>query len=264
MEQTGNGILGRNIVIAVIGFQIIQAAVYTGVILYFGIWISMNWIFFSISVFFHIILGILLYAFQDMFRIEPSGGKLTRINIANLLTIFRLTSIPTISIFLLLRESYPITPVILVFIILAFITDFIDGMLSRRTNQVTQIGKMLDSISDYSILFVVSLVFLYYTIIPFWFFLLLFIRLAFQTAAIAIIVFRAGIVKPMTSFMGKAAVFATMVLFALEVTKLLNIPYLGNITFVTYFEYLVAVIIAGSLIDKISLLGKVLRANKSA
>ena len=53
---------------------------------------------------------------------------------------------------------------------LVFLTDSFDGQIARRTNQITKIGQMLDSISDYSLLVVISVVYYRNEIVPLWFF----------------------------------------------------------------------------------------------
>ena len=69
-------------------------------------------------------------------------------NTPNKLTLLRVIMIPVFIIFYL----YEITPVsniiaLLVFV-LAFFTDWLDGYLARKTNQVTNFGKIMDPLAD--------------------------------------------------------------------------------------------------------------------
>ena len=69
-------------------------------------------------------------------------------NTPNKLTLLRVIMIPLFIIFYL----YEITPVsnvisVLVFV-LAFFTDWLDGYLARKTNQVTNFGKIMDPLAD--------------------------------------------------------------------------------------------------------------------
>ncbi|MFD2093846.1 CDP-diacylglycerol--glycerol-3-phosphate 3-phosphatidyltransferase [Blastococcus deserti] len=78
----------------------------------------------------------------------PSSAKL--VNLPNALTVLRLAVVPVLAVLLLqddgLRDAdrYWAT---LVFV-LAIITDRYDGMIARRTGQVTEFGKLADPIAD--------------------------------------------------------------------------------------------------------------------
>ncbi|MPQ96345.1 CDP-diacylglycerol--glycerol-3-phosphate 3-phosphatidyltransferase [Modestobacter sp. I12A-02628] len=78
----------------------------------------------------------------------PSTAKL--VNLPNALTTLRVAVVPLFAYLLLVddgtdeRQRYWAT---LVFA-LAIITDRYDGMIARRTNQVTEFGKMADPIAD--------------------------------------------------------------------------------------------------------------------
>jgi CDP-diacylglycerol---glycerol-3-phosphate 3-phosphatidyltransferase len=78
----------------------------------------------------------------------PSSAKL--VNLPNALTVLRLAVVPVFAVLLLQDEGlddagrYWAT---LVFV-LACITDRYDGMIARRTGQVTEFGKLADPIAD--------------------------------------------------------------------------------------------------------------------
>lgn len=95
--------------------------------------------------------------------------------IANKITLSRITLIPVALILLFvpslqtkIRGFFQITIAQLVFLVLfcfASFTDFLDGYLARKRNEVTTFGKFLDPIAD-KILVFTALIFL--PVFPFW------------------------------------------------------------------------------------------------
>lgn len=71
-----------------------------------------------------------------------------KINVPNLLTIIRIFMAPIFLVFLM-AENLP-HHFLWAFIIFvaASITDFVDGNLARKNNQVTNLGKLLDPLAD--------------------------------------------------------------------------------------------------------------------
>lgn len=68
-------------------------------------------------------------------------------NTPNLLSMFRILSLPVIA--LLFYLDHPVAVWINIFIFaLACISDFFDGMIARMTQQTSVLGKFLDSTSD--------------------------------------------------------------------------------------------------------------------
>ena len=69
-------------------------------------------------------------------------------NTPNKLTVFRIVITPIFLVFLLYeRIPHHFLLAFLVFLT-ASITDFIDGRLARKNNQITEIGKIMDPIAD--------------------------------------------------------------------------------------------------------------------
>ena len=68
-------------------------------------------------------------------------------NVANRLTILRVAMIPVFVLFMLWKTPYSDYLAAAVFI-LACITDFFDGYLARKYNQVTTFGKFMDPLAD--------------------------------------------------------------------------------------------------------------------
>lgn len=69
-------------------------------------------------------------------------------NTPNKLTLLRVIMIPIFIIFYL-YEITPISNIIAVLVfVAAFFTDWLDGFLARKTNQVTNFGKIMDPLAD--------------------------------------------------------------------------------------------------------------------
>jgi CDP-diacylglycerol---glycerol-3-phosphate 3-phosphatidyltransferase len=81
-----------------------------------------------------------------MTRSEFSRRNL--IGLPNLLTYFRLATIPVIVLVLIPPASADSLNLAFVLFLVASITDYLDGILARRHNLVTSIGKLLDPLAD--------------------------------------------------------------------------------------------------------------------
>lgn len=71
----------------------------------------------------------------------------TKLNLPNKITLARIFIVPLIVVFLIRPDGWSNTIAGALFI-LASLTDWLDGHLARRRNQVTDLGKMLDPIAD--------------------------------------------------------------------------------------------------------------------
>jgi CDP-diacylglycerol---glycerol-3-phosphate 3-phosphatidyltransferase len=81
-----------------------------------------------------------------MTRTEFSLQNLT--GLPNLLTYFRIATIPAIVVVLTPPASAESLNTAFVLFVIASITDYLDGILARRHNLVTSIGKLLDPLAD--------------------------------------------------------------------------------------------------------------------
>ena len=69
-------------------------------------------------------------------------------NTPNMLTILRVILVPVFMLFML-YEFVPYSQIIgAVIFVLAFFTDWLDGYLARKNNQVTNFGKIMDPLAD--------------------------------------------------------------------------------------------------------------------
>ena len=69
------------------------------------------------------------------------------LNLANILTLFRLALLPLIVVLLFIPASWAASAA-LAFYIVGAITDWLDGYIARKHNMVTAFGTFLDPISD--------------------------------------------------------------------------------------------------------------------
>jgi phosphatidylglycerophosphate synthase len=206
-------------------------------------------LFFPLSGIFHLALLAFLISLRKDFVIEASGEKLEKVNTANKITLVRLSTLPTLLVLIMAARDYSIRIPLLALVVLVFLTDFADGYVSRKAGEVTRVGRILDSASDYSLLIVLTVVFYYFELIPLWFFALVVGRLLIQAVLMAILVVLKRRVDPKTTFMGKAAVFTIMAVYAVEVGRIAfglakGLPF-------QIVEWVAGAIIAASVIDKV-------------
>jgi len=128
-----------------------------------------------------------------------------------------------------------------------FLTDAFDGLVARKKKQITKIGAMLDSISDYSLLAVISIVYYLHNIVPRWFFVLIFCRLFLQTLGMFVFILLKKPVSTTSTWGGKITIASTMTLYIIELVRLYLpkgidpafrvIEYIcGALVFILYFE----------------------------
>jgi phosphatidylglycerophosphate synthase len=227
--------------------------------------LGMQWLrcalFIGVSAAYHGILTTLLFVRREDFHLEGTTDVLPRVNLPNTLTIGRLSSIPTLLFLVLQASSFPgsLRVVIVPLMSLVFVTDFLDGIVARRRKEITFVGRYLDSTSDYLMIIALSIAFYAYRIIPLWFFILIVARLGLFAIGMAVLALRDGKTNPLATFLGKASVFAVMVLYVMEIAGMLGIPWIGNETVVTVVEYVVAAVIAVSFVDKAVFLTRMFR-----
>ncbi|MFD7106105.1 CDP-alcohol phosphatidyltransferase family protein [Streptomyces celluloflavus] len=94
------------------------------------------------------------------------------------------------------------------------VTDYLDGKLARRWNQVTRLGQILDPAADRLYTISTLLALLLRGVIPLWFLLLLLARDIFMFINVATLR-RIGYSPLQVNFIGKAATFNLMYAFPL-------------------------------------------------
>lgn len=241
--------LTRSILGTMAGYFAFQTLLFLGFALSQGFFAGYSLLFFVLTVLFDIFLCALLLVFKGDFVLELTGQALDHINLANRITLFRITTLPTLLVLIMAARDYRIRIPLLALVVIVFLSDFADGYVSRKRGQVTRVGRMMDSASDYSLLVVLTVVFYYFTIIPLWFFVLVVARLFIQSALMALLFLIRHHVEPKTTLMGKVAVASIMILYALEIAKI-ALSFRYAMVF-AILEWAAGLIVAASVLDKI-------------
>lgn len=129
-----------------------------------------------------------------------------RLTLATLCTLFRLVLAPLI--FCLILNKYWILSIIL-FLIAAF-SDFLDGFLARKRNELTNLGKYLDPIVDKIFMILVFFAFAYNSYffqVPHWFAFFIVIREALMVFGATYLCFYKKILDVKPTIWGKLTTF---------------------------------------------------------
>jgi len=219
---------------------------------------------------FHLLLHYLLLKRKHQFIYTFDNRPLERLNISNIFSLFRLSSAPTVLYLIIVAKTTGKFVFIIPYVIFVFLTDLLDGYLARRFNQITLIGKYLDSSTDYFLLFCIALVFLVFGLLPLWFFIVIIIRLFLMTIGVAYIYVKQGFVIPQPSYLGKASIFAIMIVAASMMLELVlevvsfTPSWRETLLFVIdRLIYMAAGVVIASCFEKIKLLMHTIREIKS-
>ena len=140
----------------------------------------------------------------DLERYEVTSDRV--LTIPNLLSFGRLALVPVFLWLLLVpRETW--SDLLALFILgLSAFTDWLDGYLARRWNQITRVGQLLDPVADRLYIVATVVAFVLRDIIPLWFAVLIVARDV--VLALVIPVLRHYGLGPLpVHFLGKAATF---------------------------------------------------------
>ncbi len=204
------------------------------------------------TVFVHVVILLGLFYKRDDFRATETGRHLEGVNFANVLTILRISAVPTLLFFVVhgRRPLFAWASIVLAAIV--FLTDLFDGLISRHAHQRTVIGVYLDSAGDYAILVASAVALRVYGLIPPWFFLVVMGRLGLQVTFVIVEVAVIGSARRGTNLIGKASVFAMMTSFALALAHTVwEIRLLDQGS--RYAEYVTGAVLALSALDKVRL-----------
>ncbi|CAM3553459.1 CDP-alcohol phosphatidyltransferase family protein [Isoptericola cucumis] len=138
---------------------------------------------------------------------EISSAVLT---VPNLVSLVRLALVPVFAVLIVVGQD------VWALAVLAFsgFSDWLDGVLARRLNQVTRLGQVLDPAAD-RLFILVSLVGLAWRdIVPLWLVVVILAR-DVMLACLAPVLARRGYGPLEVSFVGKAATFALLYAFPL-------------------------------------------------
>ena len=241
----------RSIWITILSLFVVQAGIFIAVTRAYGVDQDLSRWYVIAMPLFHVFAGVVLTALNKLFYNVDTGERLTRVNFANLLSLIRVSSSPTLLWLVLIARYHDVGQVVVPLTAIVFLTDLLDGQISRRTRQVTQIGRFLDSSSDYTVLFVVAVALLSYSLISTWLFVIAMARFGLQLLGqMVLFVMQRGKLQFRTSFLGKVSVFVFMTVFALSLFQMVpTLPgWYGSVF--TVVEYLAAALALVSLAEK--------------
>jgi len=156
-------------------------------------------------------------------------------NIPNMITMVRFALIPIYAYFILQHRLYEALAVV----IIAGLSDVLDGYLARSRQQVTMIGKMLDPLADKVLMIAIIVSFLYLRFIPWQAALAIFIREIGMIISSAIFHLRGYQTVP-ANVLGKVTTmlyYLAILFFFLQVE--FAIPYLWVVIVLSYITSVV-------------------------
>jgi cardiolipin synthase len=132
------------------------------------------------------------------------------INVPNLLSILRIALVPVFLWFLL--DEFFLAAIFVLAI--AGLTDFLDGYLARRLNQITKLGKMLDPVADRLYIFATLLALSVTGYVPWWLAALVILRDVLMLISLPVLA-SVGYKSLPVHYLGKASTFALLYSFPL-------------------------------------------------
>lgn len=142
---------------------------------------------------------------------DLGGGGEQRVASRRVLTIPNLLSFARLAILPVVYVDLTSDRLVRAFVLLAVFasTDWFDGYLARRLDQVTELGKLLDPISDRVLFVVVGLGYVVAGLLPLWAVLALLVRDVLVAVAGGLLLARGGR-PPDVTRLGKTATFGLM------------------------------------------------------
>ena len=140
-------------------------------------------------------------------RIQVSSRILT---IPNFLCLCRLAMVPVFLVFIIVGADFAA----LIVLVISSVTDYLDGTIARKFQQVTRLGQLLDPAADRLFIFAALVGLVVRDIIPLWL-LLVIVGRDFMLLVLGIVLANHGYGPLPVHHLGKVATFA--LLFALPV-----------------------------------------------
>jgi cardiolipin synthase (CMP-forming) len=125
--------------------------------------------------------------------------------LANLISVIRLMAIP-VFLYLVIQDQLLIAFVLLV---AAVLTDFVDGMVARRMNQITKLGQFLDPFADRLFIAAAAVALAIQDVVPWWFVVAVMLRDALLGIG-GIVMSRYGHATLPVKWWGKVATFGLL------------------------------------------------------
>src|SRR5919106_308594 len=139
--------------------------------------------------------------------VRESGVQTDRVlTVPNVLSVVRLLGVPLFLYLVLVQEADGWAVVVLA---VSGLTDYLDGKLARRWNQVSRLGQLLDPLADRLYILSTIVALTLREIIPVWFAVLLVARDVFLVLLVPALR-RRGLSALPVHFLGKAATFCLL------------------------------------------------------
>jgi cardiolipin synthase len=143
-------------------------------------------------------------------RIQVSSRILT---IPNFLSLIRLALVPVFLVFIIVGADFAA----LIVLVFSSVTDYVDGQIARRFNQVSRLGQLLDPAADRLFIFAALVGLCVREVIPLWLVVVIVGR-DFMLAVLGIILANHGYGPLPVHHLGKMGTFS--LLFALPILML--------------------------------------------
>ena len=144
--------------------------------------------------------------------------------VANAVSVVRLMAIP-VFLWLVIEDRLLIAFVLLV---VAVLTDFVDGMIARRMNEITKLGQFLDPFADRLFIAATVIALAIQDVVPWWFVIAVMLRDALLGIG-GVVMARFGAATLPVKWWGKVATFAMLVVLPLFLLGAV-VPEIGEIT----------------------------------
>ena len=144
--------------------------------------------------------------------------------VANAVSVVRLMAIP-VFLWLVIEDRLLIGFVLLV---VAVLTDFVDGMIARRMNEITKLGQFLDPFADRLFIAATVIALAIQDVVPWWFVIAVMLRDALLGIG-GVVMARYGAATLPVKWWGKVATFAMLVVLPLFLLGAV-VPEVGEIT----------------------------------
>lgn len=111
---------------------------------------------------------------NDLMRGEWQGESTARVlTVPNLISLGRMLLVP-VFVWLLAHEETEVWGFVVLGLVMA--SDWVDGYIARRTNQVSEVGKLLDPLSDRAVIAAALITFVVLGALPLWAALVVIVR----------------------------------------------------------------------------------------
>ena len=165
-----------------------------------------------------------------------------RLNTPTILTLIRIILIMPLMICIFI-DALPAQIVAILCFVVASVTDFVDGRLARKNNQVTNLGKFLDPLADKMLVNLTFLALVVLEQVPVWMFGVILIRdfmidgLRMMTSSkgIALAAGKIGKIKTTVQMVTITSILVNLI-FVNEVWGIINIILLYVVVFLTVWS----------------------------